>query len=205
MIRTRPARAESVSSLARCNKLETPSDSPGGSEPKRTPVAEEGISDFQLSSLMRGKLNRSNQFKWQLALLIALILTTRQVLAGFWTFYLPNALKPSGYKEVSDLINLLEADVNATKDAYEDHKYFWSLLKNMDSAAGGGIYPEDSVCSEVFPLFRDLASEYSEADYEHFIRPLELHQEHLIGVREQWYPDGPKSEYLFHIGNGFIE
>lgn len=189
-----PARVDSPAKVARCN------------EPGESAVMLKGKSTLDIKSMcsksfridsLRGETFRKdsvNPLKWLLTSALALLLASSLAQAGFWTFYLPNILKPSGHKEMSAMISLLESDINATKDAYEDHKYFWSLLMNMDRSDAGEVYPEESVCFEVFPMFRDLAIEYSRIDYEHFIKPLELHYEHLLQARDDWFPDGAKSE-----------
>lgn len=118
------------------------------------------------------------------------------VQAGFWTFYFPNFLKPSGYKELTGFIEQVEDSINATKDAFSDHQHFWGLMQKLDSVNRLELYPEESVCAEIFPIFRDLAIEYSYIDYDHFIKPLEAYRDHLLECRSKWYPEGEKSKYF---------
>lgn len=157
----------------------------------------------QLSSFLNSFLG--NKLK---LLFVILNLSTFSILsaqAGFWTFYFPNFLKPSGYGELTELITQRENEINSIKDNYADVQYFWSSMTKMDqflakmapeAPTSAEFYPEDSVCSELFPMFRELAMDYSAIDYEHFIRPLELHHQHLLKTRTEWYPDGEKSKLI---------
>lgn len=118
------------------------------------------------------------------------------VQAGFWTFYFPNFLKPNGYKELTGMIESVEADMNSTMDNFSDIQYFWSLMKQFDNLNNvDTMYPEESACGEVFPLFRDMAIEYAHIDYELYMKPLQLYHQYLLESRAEWYPDGKKSEY----------
>lgn len=117
------------------------------------------------------------------------------VQAGFWTFYFPNFLKPNGYKELRGMIEAVEADMNATKDNFADIQYFWTLMKQFDSLSADSMYPEESACSDVFPLFRDLAIEYAQIDYELYMKPMELYHDYLEESHATWYPEGAKSVY----------
>lgn len=115
-----------------------------------------------------------------------------QVEAGFFTFYFPNIIKPKGFGELSDMIHSLNGQINETRDIFSDTQYFWGQMQRLDQIQSE--YPEESVCSEIFPMFRDLAIAYVYADYEHYIKPFELYREHLIARRAEWYPSGLDSK-----------
>lgn len=134
-----------------------------------------------------------------LPLLLLLLSIVPFAQAGFWTFYFPNFLKPSGYKEIGDMIYNVEMEINATKDAFADSQYFWGLMQQLDKIGDDetSFYPEESVCAEVFPMFRDLAIEYAYIDYEHFIQPMLEYHEHLNSQRALWYPEGKKGGLNF--------
>lgn len=135
------------------------------------------------------------KFKTLLTLIVLVHSACMLVQAGFWTFYFPNFLKPSGYKELTDMINEVEREMNLIKDTYADTQYFWGLMEKMDQINPDILYPEDSVCSDVFPLFRGLAMEYSHIDYEHYMNSMKEYHEHLIGFRSTWYREGEKSKF----------
>lgn len=141
----------------------------------------------------------SKPMTWWLMANCLLFLAAHLVQAGFWTFYFPNIFKPSGYNELTSMIDNLRSEIYATKDNFSDMQYFWGLLQEFDHIDESLLYPEESACSEVFPLFRDLAIEYVYIDYEHFIKPMEMHLEHLLESREKWFPAGPKSRYLLGV------
>lgn len=124
-----------------------------------------------------------------------LMLASCFVHAGFWTFYFPNFLKPNGYKEITGMIEAVQADMNATIDNFADIQYFWTLMQQYDNLNADTIYPEESACSEVFPLFRDMAIEYAQIDYELYMKPMQLYHEQLSEMRANWYPEGAKSRY----------
>lgn len=115
---------------------------------------------------------------------------------AFWTFYFPNFLKASGYKEVTKMIDNLDKELNRTKDNFADIQYFWKLMKQLDDIDPATMYPEDSACTDVFPLFRELALEYTNIDYEHFTKPMEMYREHLVDFRAKWYPEGEKGKTI---------
>lgn len=114
------------------------------------------------------------------------------VQAGFFTFYFPNILKPKGFGELTDMIDSLDAQMNETRDIFSDTQYFWGQLQQLDSVQSD--YPEDSVCSEVFPMFRDLAIAYVYTDFEHYMKPFQLFRAHLVKKRNEWYPAGLDSK-----------
>lgn len=132
-------------------------------------------------------------FSIQLASLLIFIAIFSQVDAGFWTFYFPNFLKPSGYNELSGMIRTVELEMNKTIDNFEDVKYFWGLMQNLEMN-DASFYPEESVCADIFPTFRDLAIEYSRIDYEHFINPIQEYHQYLLNARSEFFPEGAKSK-----------
>lgn len=154
-------------------------------------------------SLMMMATMRGTKFLLLQAILtmILTMMVSPPVEAGFWTFYFPNFLKPSGYNELTDMIKSVENQINSTKDAHADALYFWDLMKSVrpDGTDVDDIdeyYPEESACKEAFPEFRDRAIEYAEIDFDLYMKPLELYRQHLLEKRELWFPDGPKSEYI---------
>lgn len=102
------------------------------------------------------------------------------------------------------MIEAVEADMNSTIDNYADIQYFWTLMQQYDSLNADTIYPEESACSEVFPLFRDMAIEYAQIDYELFMKPMQLYHEKLKEMRAEWYPEGAKSRYRKRLSIAFI-
>lgn len=126
-------------------------------------------------------------------LILLCLLSIETVEAGFFTFYFPNALKPRGFNEISDMIDRIDGHINETKDQYADARYFWGLMQNIDEQMKDA-YPEESVCTDVFPLFRDLAIDYAAIDYTYYIKPYEEYKEHLIEFRSKWYPAGLESK-----------
>lgn len=126
---------------------------------------------------------------------LVILYTACLVQAGFWTFYFPNLFKPKGYDELNDMISLVNAHINATKDAYADTKYFWGKLQELDEIPVDQLYPEESVCADVFPMFRELAIDYARVDYEYYIKPSEEYRNYLVEFRNKWYPGGIESEY----------
>lgn len=124
-----------------------------------------------------------------LSLVIVFIATSCLVQASFWRFYMPNFLKPTGYSEITEKIRIVEERINKTKDNYSDIKYYWKLMKGIDGIEEDELYPEpESACAEIFPMFRDLATEYSAIDYFHYVRPLEDYRTYLIEKRKEWFP-----------------
>lgn len=104
------------------------------------------------------------------------------------------------------MIKQRQMELNAIKDNYADIQYFWSVMKEMEStldaatattvdgAAAVEMYPENSVCIEIFPMFRELASEYAKIDYEHYVTPSLSYYDHLVKYRSIWFPEGEKSK-----------
>jgi len=115
------------------------------------------------------------------------------VQAGFFTFYFPNAFKPSGFNELSSYIDKLDDRMNETRDEYADAVYFWGQMQEIDSAMEEA-YPEESACEEVFPLFRDLAIEYAQIDYSYYMEPMIEYRDYLVARRDEWYPLGLESK-----------
>lgn len=148
------------------------------------------------SSRMRENYRRQQAIKLKvLSLFLCLgVYYIALVEAGFFTFYLPNLFKPRGFNELSDMITNIEDRINETKDSFSDAKYFWGLLRDFDKLSKDSMYPEESACEEVFPLFRELAIEYAWVDYDYYIKPLEIYRDHLIESREKWYPAGLDSK-----------
>lgn len=114
--------------------------------------------------------------------------------ASFLTFYFPNMFKARGYDELCEFIHSLDDQINTTKDSFSDRQYFWGQIQLLDDKPIENNYPEDSACSEILPVFRDLAIEYVYIDYHFYITPMELHREYLVQFRDEWYPGKHKSE-----------
>ena len=115
--------------------------------------------------------------------------------ASFWTFYLPGFSKHKGFDELSRMITRIDNRIRETKDSFADASYFWEQMKLLDSLPVESVYPEESVCKEVFPMFRELAIKYAKQDYEHYIKPLESYKEYLEDFRQKWYPAGLESKF----------
>ena len=106
-------------------------------------------------------------------------------LGTFFSFYLPNALRPSGYKELTKIIKAIDKEVGPASNLAADIAYFWKVIpKNV----------EDSVCSESLERFLPLAEHYSKIDYEYYIEPIKQYREYIVQYRDENYPEGSKRE-----------
>lgn len=159
---------------------------------------EEGLRDLRTVRQLDPPSSMSaTKLKPLLLLLMAAVLAVCLMIlcpveAGYWTFYFPNIFKPRGFNELNDMLHSLDAQINETRDNFADIQYFWGQMERLDSVAGG--YPEESACSEVFPLFMRKAINYIYIDFEHYIKPFELYKEHLLECRNNWYPAGLESK-----------
>lgn len=135
------------------------------------------------------------KFKMLFPVLSVIFYCVCLVHAGFFTFYFPNMFKPRGFDELSDMITSIESRINETKDAFADAKYFWGLMQEFDHLDKDSLYPDESVCSNVFPMFRDLAIEYANIDFQYYLKPIELFRKELLAYRADWYPDDLESKF----------
>lgn len=107
-------------------------------------------------------------------------------IGAFFTFYLPNAIRPSGYKELSKIVKAIDKEIGPTSNFAADISYFW---KTMD------IEVDESVCTEALARFKPLAEGYSEIDYQYYIRPIHEYKDYILDYRQEIYPAGTNRKF----------